>query len=308
MPFQIPDPDSLDQFSVAGLEDLRRVAKAEYDSLKSTVAVETITVEELTRLEDLQGFVFTTIPDELAVRREVSDRFAAATTDPEEESEAEEAEEAEEEAPAEEPEAVVASSKVSVAKLKANGGGKDVELPHPNRVPMSTLVAAASTSSADGSFENGQVLTTMLEVAKIFEARSASHQSMDKSGVKSSNGPIQSPVATLIRNYPDEFSVNGDQTDYDKLLKVADESRLPGGSLLASVELDRKRIKAEQPERDAIVAAQGWCAPSETDYDICLQITTDGLADFPEVQARRGGIRHNTGLDFSTIFGVQGGQ
>jgi hypothetical protein len=52
-----------------------------------------------------------------------------------------------------------------------------------------------------------------------------------------------------------------------------------------------------------LVAAQGWCAPSETDYSICLQITTDGLADFPEVQARRGGIRHNTGIEFDSIFG-----
>src|SRR5678816_1968440 len=160
MPFQIPDPESLDQFSIAGLEDLRRVAKAEYDTLKSTVAVETITVEELTRLEELQGFVFTTIPDELAVRREVSDRFTAATTDPEEDAEepADAVAEAEEEA--EEPaDAVVASTKVTVAKIKANGGGKDVELPQPNRAPMSTLVAAASVSSADGAFENGQVLT-----------------------------------------------------------------------------------------------------------------------------------------------------
>ena len=136
MPFQIPDPESLDQFSIAGLEDLRRVAKAEYDNLKSTVAVETITVEELTRLEDLQSFVFSTIPDELSVRREVSDRFAAATTDPEED--AEEEPEAEAEAEVEEPaDAVVASTKVTVAKIKANGGGQDVELPHPNRVPLS---------------------------------------------------------------------------------------------------------------------------------------------------------------------------
>src|SRR5215510_11238088 len=115
MPFQIPDPDSLDQFSVTGLEDLRRVAKAEYDNLKSTVAIETVTIEELNRLEELQGFVFTTIPDELAVRQEVADRFAAATTDPEEESEEEEAEEAEEAEAEEAPQdAVVASAKVTV--------------------------------------------------------------------------------------------------------------------------------------------------------------------------------------------------
>ena len=45
--------------------------------------------------------------------------------------------------------------------------------------------------------------------------------------------PQTYPVASLVRDYPDEFSVNGDETDYEKLLKVADESRLPGGSLHA---------------------------------------------------------------------------
>lgn len=293
MTFQIPE--NLDQFSVAGLEDLRRIAKGEYDTLKSTVDIATITDEELTQLEELQGFVFSTVPAEIASRTEKQERFAAATTEPGDGEEAEE--EAEEEEAAEEPEAVTASSKVTVKSIKANSGSKEIELPFPNRVPMSTLVAAAGVPG----YDNGQVLGDMLDVAKIFEARSASHQSMDKAGMQT-NGPVQMPVATLIRNYPDEFSVNGDQTDYDKLLKVADESRLPGGSLLASVELDRKRLAAEQPQRDSLVAAAGWCAPSETDYSICMQITTDGLADWPEVQARRGGIRHNTGIDWGTLF------
>jgi hypothetical protein len=97
--------------------------------------------------------------------------------------------------------------------------------------------------------------------------------------------------------------MEGDATDYAKLLAVSDEKRLPGGSLLRSVELRRKEIEATDPTRDSLVAAQGWCAPSETDYSICLQITTDGLADFPEVQARRGGIRHNTGIESDSIFG-----
>lgn len=295
MTFQIPD--DLSQFSIGGLEDLRRIAKRDLDELKSTVTIETVTDDQLGQMEDLQGFVYSTIPAEIAERQDKAARFAAATGEPEEE----EAEEVEEEAAEEEEEsadAVTASSKVGVAKIKANSGGKDLDLPNPNRVAMSTLVAASSI----GGYENGQPLTTMLDVAKVFEARSAAHQSMSKSGIPS-NGPVQMPVATLIRNYPDEFSVNGDQTDYDKLLKVADESRLPGGSLLASVQQDRKRLQAQSPTRDAIVAAQGWCAPSETDYDICLQITTDGLVDFPEVQARRGGIRHNTGIDFSALFG-----
>lgn len=295
MTFQIPD--DLSQFSIGGLEDLRRIAKRDLDELKSTVTLETVTDDQLGQMEDLQGFVYSTIPTELAERQDRAARFAAASGEPEEEEAEEEAAE-EEEAEEESADAVTASSKVSVKQMKANSGAVEVELPSPNRVAMSTLVAAAGVPG----YDNGQVLTSMLDVAKIFEARSASHQAMEQSGVRSVNGPIQSPIATLVRNYPDEFSVNGDQTDYDKLLKVADESRLPGGSLLASIERDRKRLQAESPERDSLVAAQGWCAPSETDYDICLQITSDGMADWPEVQARRGGIRHNTGIDWGTLF------
>ncbi len=296
MPFQIPE--NLDSFSISSLEDFRRLAKLELDEMRSTVAIETVTADELERMEELHAFVWSVVPETIKDRNDTASKFASVMEDPTEETEEQ----------TEEPETVTASAGVSVATIKANTNGEvEIPLPNRNRTPMSTLVAAASVSSSDGSYEHGQVLNSMLDVAKVFEARSASHASMEKSGMVT-NGPVQMPVATLIRNYPDEYSVQGDQTDYDKLLKVSDEKRLPGGSLLASVDMDRKRLAAEQPERDSLVAAQGWCAPSETDYSICLQITTDGLADFPEVQARRGGIRHNTGLDFGTIFGAQGGQ
>lgn len=297
--FQIPE--NLDQFSVSSLQDLARIANDEYSTLRDSVQIETVTDEEIERLEELQGFVFSTVPDELAAREEKAARFTAATTEPTTETPEEPATEPGSEPPAD---VVVASTKVTVADLKGAGGGNS-EVPElPTRKTYSTLVASATVQAQGGSYESGQVLTSMLDVAKVFEARSMSHNSMAARGMSTlATGPVSSPVAQLVRNYPDEFSVEGDQNDYAKLLKVADESRLPGGSLLASVELDRKRLNAEAPYRDALVAAQGWCAPSETDYDICLQITTDGLYDAPEVQARRGGIRHNTGLEFDTIFG-----
>ena len=50
------------------------------------------------------------------------------------------------------------------------------------------------------------------------------------------------------------------------------------------------------------VAAGGWCAPSETIYDLCPPASIDGLVDIPEVSAPRGGIRFPAGLDFSTIY------
>ena len=298
MSFQVPE--SLDQFSVASLQDLARIAEHEYSTLKASVTVDDITDEQLERLEELQEFVFTTVVDELATRQDKLDRFTAATAEPEIEA----APEAQEETPAEEPEAVTASTKApGVKDLKEHA--PEVELPTPQGPPIySALIASASvTVPGGGSYDAGQKLESMLDLAMVFEARSAGHDSMASRGMLTNGGPISSPVAQLVRNYPAEFSVSGDSTDYEKLLKVADEARLPGGSLLASVELDRKKLTSERPEKDALVAAQGWCAPSETDYDICLQITTDGLADFPEVQARRGGIRHNTGIEFDTIFG-----
>lgn len=297
MPFQVPE--NLDQFSVAGLQDLARIASDEFTTLKESVTMETVTDEELDRLEELQTFTRVTVPDVIAKREERQQRFSAATTEeaPKEDANGEETK------TEQEPATVTASATTEVINVKvtdiiANGGGSGGNVvPVTPRPQYSALVAAAGVPN----YENGQTLTTMLDVAKAFEARSAGHDSMVKQGMRSVGGPMASPVAMLVRNYPDEFSVNGDDTDYDKLLKVSDEKRLPGGSLLKSVELRRKEMEAAG--RDALVAAQGWCAPSETDYDICLQITTDGLADFPEVQARRGGIRHNTGIEFDSIFG-----
>ena len=243
------------------------------------------------------------MPEELAIRQDKAERFSAATAEPEAPEEPEEPEEVD--AP-EEPAAVTASQGAPRVKDLKKAGAPEPEVsPSTPRPLYSALVASASVHTPDGgSYDSGQKLTDMLDVAKIFISRSAGHASMYKSGMSTVNsGPVYQPVAQLVRDYPAEFSMNGDESDYDKLLKVIDEKRLPGGSLLASVDLRRKELAAEQPYRDSLVAAQGWCAPSETDYDICLQITTDGLADFPEVQARRGGIRHNTGIEFDSIFG-----
>ena len=301
MAFQVPE--NLDQFSVAGLQDLARIARDEYTTLRSAVDIDSVTDEELDRLGELQEFCYTTVPDQIASREDRQSRFAAVTADPEpEDAPAEPAEDA----PAE-PEAVTASATGSPKVKDLKQHAPEVDIPETVARPQySTLIASASVHIPDGgSYDSGQKLDGMLDVAKVFLARSSPHQGMYDRGMSTSNsGPVSSPVAQLVRNYPPEFSVSGDEGDYDKLLKVMDEKRLPGGSLLASVELRRQELAEKEPTRDALVAAQGWCAPSETDYDICLQITTDGLADFPEVQARRGGIRHNTGIEFDTIFGT----
>lgn len=303
MSFQIPE--DLSNFSMSGLQDLARQAKAEYETVMSSLSADTATDEDLDYAEALQTFHRITLPGELEARKDRSARFSALTQEPET---APQEPATEEGAGAETaPDAVTAAAdggssgnqviNVSLSDIVERAPTPDIPASTPRPV-YSTLVAAAGVPN----YEAGQKLTSMLDVAKAFEARAYSHAAMARS-TKSGGEHQAYPVAQLVREYPAEFSVEGDNTDYAKLLSVADESRLPGGSLLRSVELRRKEIEATDPTRDSLVAAMGWCAPSETDYSICLQITTDGLADFPEVQARRGGIRHNTGIEFDSIFG-----
>lgn len=51
----------------------------------------------------------------------------------------------------------------------------------------------------------------------------------------------------------------------------------------------------------ALVAAGGWCAPSETVYDFCSYETVSGILDLPSITVRRGGINFTKGPDYSTI-------
>src|SRR6188474_3864221 len=100
MTFQIPE--SLSQFSIAGLEDLKHQAQTEYDSLLASVTADTVTDDELDQIERLQEFVRITVPGEFSARTSRKDRFAA-INEPEEP-----AEEPEVDAPTE-PTAVTAS-------------------------------------------------------------------------------------------------------------------------------------------------------------------------------------------------------
>lgn len=291
MSFTIPGDLSL--YSQAGLRKILEDAKNEWNTVFSTLDPNTVTDEQLQYAQDLQTFVRETGPAALKAvsesdkaQQERTARFSALNAQPDGD-EGDAGEEEEEEA---------APENFSIKDVVAAGGGNAGDIPVATLPRYSTLVAAAGVPN----YEAGKPFATMLDVAKAFEARSAGH-----GAIRSGSGPVvdMHPVATLVRDYPAELSVNGDETDYAKLLTLTNESRLPGGSLIDAVELRRKQLAAQGQRGDALVAAAGWCAPSEVDYSICMQISTDGLADFPEVQARRGGIRHNTGIEFSSIFG-----
>lgn len=277
-------PEDLTVFSVAGLEDLRRVAENELTALRASITdPESVTDEQLERGEALRNFIDAS-NTEINARADRARRFEALapTSVPAEEIlepvvEATVTETTTATATIETPvEATVTETtprQVSVATMATH-----TSLPE---VSQNTSIWGEHTVIAGADipeFSTGRELDSWLDVAKAFVNRTRAYPGSSKIGRQS--------VATIRRDYTDPQLVIG-ETDSDELIHTklqyaADETRLPGNSL---------------------VAANGWCSPSETLYSTCLQVTTDGLLNIPEVVARRGGIRHNQGIEFDTIFG-----
>ncbi len=100
------------------------------------------------------------------------------------------------------------------------------------------------------------------------------------------------------REFPADLRITDSGRDaYEIVQHAALESRLPGGSLVASAQ-------AQTAAGRSLTAAAGWCAPSETIYDLVELETMDGMLDVPEVQASRGGfqIPEDGGPNFAAIF------
>jgi hypothetical protein len=93
----------------------------------------------------------------------------------------------------------------------------------------------------------------------------------------------QHGVAVINKPFDPSLVASGnDPMMMDDLLhRAMDESRLPGGSLLAS---------------------GGWCAPSETIYTLCELESRDGLFSIPEIGIARGGINWTLGPNFADLF------
>lgn len=154
-----------------------------------------------------------------------------------------------------------------------------------------TLVAAADVPG----FPSGHVFANDLELGKAVEARLASYSGR-------SHGSAQNGVAVFKRHFPAELTQKQHGTDDELLTYAASESRLPGGSLKSAVELQMKA----NPQK-ALTAAAGWCAPSQTVYDLFeIEDGTDGMVDIPQIQITRGGMNFTPGPDFATIFGGSG--
>lgn len=68
--------------------------------------------------------------------------------------------------------------------------------------------------------------------------------------------------------------------------------------------VSHRRLAKEygQAEEDVLLAAGGWCAPSETLYDLLDITTDDGMLDVPGITVTRGGVRYALGPDFTAVY------
>lgn len=97
----------------------------------------------------------------------------------------------------------------------------------------------------------------------------------------------QFSIATMRKPFPKDLIIQGTDPEHveEVLNRATDQHRLPGKSL---------------------VAAGGWCAPSEILYDFLELESRDGLFSVPEIGVARGGIQVTTGIDYSTIYNAIG--
>jgi hypothetical protein len=179
-------------------------------------------------------------------------------------------------------------------------------VPHLENRRSGVLLAAVGA-------DTGRELAGFAEAGRLLEQRLSSYGSGRGRGTKTEivkgSGQFKMDGRTLnrhnvvtMRREMDPRLVVTDTNRADEVIEFArSQSRLEGGSLIAA--------KTAQVNRGvALTAAAGWCAPSETIYDLCTLATLDGILAVPEIQATRGGfnIPENGGPSFASIYNAIG--
>lgn len=297
MAFEIPE-------NVAALsdEDLAAAIEAAYGEGADLSAIDDaeITDEQVSALSAIADFIRAAEGEEgnrTAAAAERAERIAAARAavvrPTDEAQDDEESEEPEDEVVAEEPAdevvevtevvadpvpvAVAASATPAPAPRKKNAVARTAQAPSNEPAAISrslpTITAAAGALELQPSSRVADLNALVPEFIRRF-------QSFSKP-VGDGKGSLQRfPVAQVTVDNPLN---DKDITESMALLRAAaDESRLSGGSL---------------------TAAGGWCAPSETIYDLCGPLATnDGVVDIPEITLSRGGLRFTKGIDWAALF------
>lgn len=166
---------------------------------------------------------------------------------------------------------VTASAKRFRLSDVKNRAPKQTQPPAPTG-PRMSMVASADVRG----FSQGQELDG---IDALVAAAAAKAKGMPR-GMKGVTS--RGAYATLRFPYSKDVTVTDGNAE-SAIRAAVDETRLEGGNL---------------------VAAGGWCAPSETLYDLSplLASAGAGVVSLPDISVTRGGIRTTEGADFSQIY------
>lgn len=274
--FQIPeDLGALDDSALAEALDQALATAASYND----VADEDLTDEDLDQLKALADFA-TAARESVSQRQEAANARSAeiaaarATLTAPEVVEGEIIEDAPVAEEAKEP-VVAAARKPIVARAAVAKAPKADEI-----VPTKALATLTASADVPG-FGIGSDLGDLDEVGKAVVARMQAlptHRLGGEKGIQNRYSVAKIDLSQVRTQTLNQTEFRDDQA---LLAAAGREARLPGGSL---------------------TAAGGWCAPSETLYDLCSIESTDGLIDLPTVNVSRGGLRFTKGPQFSDLY------
>lgn len=271
--FKIPE----DLTALSGEDLAAALAEAREEARTvNAIADDEFTDDNLERLEALTAFIadgdsaLEAIEADAAAAAERRANARAKATEVTAEPEVEEPSVEEEPVVEEAGKEMVSASARKRVVAKAASGAPEPKAPVARALPV-------ITASADvPGFATGSVLNDLDDVAEGFIQRFSAMPRGKVGNVQNRYG-----VAQITKPRTDGLTIDKFRSLQDLLQAASVEARLPGGSL---------------------TAAGGWCAPSETVYDLCTIESTDGLWDIPEVQVSRGGLNFTKGPSFEDFY------
>lgn len=302
LPFQVPTGDDGGYaFSSMSTEDLASIRQQARDATAAyaDMDVSDVSAEDIETIKELTQVVHG-VDAERSRRSSAAGAFAAlsdALGDDETET-ATEGEAVTETAP----ETVATTAAAAKPTAPSVAAVAAQTAPAATAVQVPQLTPAVIIAGAGSDLPMGDELD-WVSVAKAVEKRFLQYSAMGGGGSSQHHS-----IAQFKLDYPKELTASGGlQEDATAVIdRAADEKRLPGGSLLASLDIKRKAAAAAGAPNSLTAAGTGWCAPSEVLYDLCELESSDGLLDIPEISVSRGGIKFTTGPDFSAIYSGSG--
>lgn len=142
-----------------------------------------------------------------------------------------------------------------------------------SKVPARRRESALVASAEIPGFASGQTLDGMdsLVAAMTSRARALPIQARGDEATRY-------PVASLQREFKYTLGPDASPSDIDAILQQATDI-------------------------DGLVAAGGWCSPSEISYDFFNIVAVDGMLDLPTIGINRGGLRWPVSPSFGDLVG-----